>query len=93
MTNWTVGIHFQCQHFFFSVVERIFTELEPLTQLDPNLLYIFMFVCPKQDFVKLVARVSPYISIAFLATELRSINIYEREVYCDSFIVHCSSRP
>ncbi len=49
---------------------RIFDRLEPLTLVDPLLLYGFVYVCPQKDFHKLIPRIHPFVTIAFLASHL-----------------------
>lgn len=59
-----------CVPMSFRIVTSIYDKLEPLIQLDPLLLYGFVFVCPKKELTELCRRVLPFISMSFLAKVL-----------------------
>jgi hypothetical protein len=49
------------------LVDLLYSSLEPLFDADPLLLYDFMYICPKEDFHHLFAKVPSYLSIARLS--------------------------
>lgn len=53
-------------------MDRVFERLEPLTKVDPQLLYGFIYVCPMNDFCNLIPKVPPFLSVSFAANELES---------------------
>ena len=50
-------------------MEELFDKLEPLTKLDLQFLYGLLYVCPRNDFEKLIPKVLPFYSITFLIKE------------------------
>ena len=50
-----------------SFIERRFKHLKPLIALDPNLLPIIMFICPKPELPQLLPEVPPYLSLSWLS--------------------------
>lgn len=61
-------------------MEELFDKLEPLTKVDPLFLYGLVFVCPKNDFEKLIPKILPFYSITFLLKELGKNTISQNQV-------------
>ena len=54
-------------------MEKFYEKIKFLTEVDPLLLYGFIYVCPSRDFNNLIRKILPYLSISFLAYLLESL--------------------
>ena len=57
----------------------MFSELKPLTELDPSLLYCFVYICPRKELPQLFSHLLPFLSMAFSAELLKDSKTYNRE--------------
>ena len=56
----------------------MFSELKPLTELDPLLLYGFVYICPRKELPQLFSHLLPFISMAFSAKLLKDSKTYNK---------------
>lgn len=56
-----------------------FDALQSLLELDPILLYDIVYICPKNDLVKLFSKILPYISMSFVAYQLKKVSYLNKE--------------
>ena len=67
------------------LMDTIFGSLEPLTVLDPLLLYGFIYICPRYELSLLLSKVNPFISMLYMAKLFRDaiiVNIDEVRTLC-----------
>ena len=63
----------------YRIVQYMVSELKPLTELDPLLLYGFVYICPRKELPQLFSYLLPFISMAFSAKLLKDNRTYNRE--------------
>ena len=56
----------------------MFSELKPLTALDPLLLYGFVYICPRKELPQLFSHLLPFLSMVFSAKLLK---VYTRSCF------------
>lgn len=60
-------------------INDLYDSLSSLFGLDPNLLYNFVYICPKNNLDKLFLKILPYISMSFVAYLLDNSREINRE--------------
>ena len=63
----------------YRIVEVMFSELKPLTALDPSLLYGFVCICPRKELPRLFSHLLPFLSMVFSAKLLKDSKVYTRD--------------
>lgn len=60
-------------------LDHIYDTLSSLFELDPNLLYNFVYICPRNNLYRVFLKTLPYISMSFVAYQLEKCSRINKE--------------